>query len=336
MTKIIYILILTASSTLIAYLYVLANDGFGRGDVAPFAVYTVILSALSLLLIRLYNKLFERVHFVVGFILCVVFSTIQTRVFILLLWLVFGPWKGAISFPFQLIWITGIGLANLYLLTTSESKFNFRHLITVTGIIGLSILTFKLVNKGKDALAEHQNYDIICLIHRPNDTELTKTEDLLKFGLTNEEANTVLEQGLTGTFWADKFFRVSESKMISTDYPNYDFDEMEETPGADIEFMFGNELDSTINLNSNKLIIIMNHPLKESFELDEPLNSSMILIQDLTGDNFTEIHLGEDKNSKKITINGTDFRSFPYSTPILLDLKGRTEFRLHGFQWMNK
>lgn len=336
MKKIIYVLILTASSTLIAYLYVLSNDGFGKGDVTPFAVYTLILSTLSLLLIKLYNKAFERVHFVVGFILSVVFTTIQTVIFVLLLWFVFGPWIGAISFPFQIIWIVGVGLANLYLLTTSESRFNIRHLLFVTGIVGISVLTIKLVDRGKDALAEQQNYDIICLVHRPTDTDQSSVEDLMRLGLTDVEASTILEQNLTGTFWTDKFFRVSESKMISTDYPNYDFDEMEETPGSDIEFMFGNKLDPTIGLNSNKLIIIMNHPLKESFELAEPLNSSMILIQDLTGDNLKEIHLGDDKNSKKIIIKGTDFRSFPYSTPLILDLKGRTEFRLHGFQWMNK
>jgi hypothetical protein len=40
----------------------------------------------------------------------------------------------------------------------------------------------------------------------------------------------------------------------------------------------------------------------------------MILIQDLNGDNFKEIHLGEDKNSKKVTIKGTDFRAFPCSS----------------------
>lgn len=331
-----YILILTASSTLIAFLYVISNDGFGKGDVTPFAVYTLILSTLSLLLIRPYNKVFEKVHSVIGFILSVVFSTIQTVIFILLLWFVFGPWIGAISFPFQISWIAGVGLANLYLLTTSESRFNVQHLLFVTGIFGFSVLTIQLVNKGKDSLAEQQNYDIICLVHRPADTQQSSIEDLIKFGLTDTEATTILAQNLTGTFWTDKFFRVSESKMISTDYPNYDFDEIEATPGADIEFMFGNKLDSSINLNSNKLIIIMNHPLKESFELDEPLNSSMILIQDLTRDSFKEFHLGEDKNSKKILIKETDFRSFPYSTPIFIDLKGRSEFRLHGFQWIKK
>ena len=336
MKKIIYILILTASSTLTAYLYVLFNDGFGKGDVTPFAVYTLILSTLSLLLIRLYNKAFGRVHFVLGFILSVLFTTIQTVIFVLLLWFVFGPWIGAISFPFQIIWIVGVGLANLYILTTSKSKFNIRHLLFVTGIVGISVLTIKLVDRGKDALAEQQNYDIICLVHRPSDTDQSSVDDLMRFGLTELESSKILEQNLSGTFWTDKFFRVSESKMISTDYPNYDFDEMEETPGVDIEFMFGNKLDPTISLNPNKLIIIMNHPLKVNFELAEPLNSSMILIQDLTGDNFTEIHLGDDKNSKKITIKGTDFRSFPYSTPIILDLKERGEFRLHGFQWLNK
>lgn len=279
---------------------------------------------------------FERVHFVVGFIFCVVFSTIQTILFILLLWLVFGPWIGAISFPFQIIWISGIGLANLYLLTTSESKFNFRHLLFVTGIVLFSILTFKLVNKGKDALAEQQNYDIICLVHTPNDSIQSNVDDLTKFGLTEEEASTILEQDLTGTFWTDKFFRVKDSQLLSTDFPDYNFDQFDNTPGAEIEFRFGNTLNSSINLNPTKIIIVMNHPLTEDYEFKESLNSSMILIQELTGNNFREIYFGEHKNSKKIIIRETDFRSFPYSTSLLLDLKGRSEFRLFGFQWLKK
>ena len=312
------------------------NDGFGRGDVAPFAVYSLILSTLSLPLIRLYNKVFERVHFVIGFVLCVVFSAIQTILFILLLWLVFGPWIGAISFPFQIVWVSGIGLANLYLLTTSQSKFNVRHLLIVTVIVGLSFLTFKLVNKGKGALAEQQNYDIICLVHSPSDSVKSNVNDLTKFGLTETEASTILKQDLTGTFWTDKFFRIKDSKLHSTDFPDYDFDLIESTPGSKIEFRFGNSLNSSISLNPTKIIIIMNHPLTEDYEFNESLNSSMILVQNLTGNNFKEIHLGDDRNSKTITIKETDFRSFPYSTSLLLDLKARTEFRLFGFQWLKK
>jgi hypothetical protein len=221
---------------------VLSNDGFGKGDVIPFAMQTLILSTLSLLLVRLFSKAFERVHFAIGFILSVIFSTGQTIIFILLLWFVFGPWIGAISFPFQICWIVGVGLANLYLLTISESKFNVRHLLIVTGIVGVSVLTVNMINIGKDILSKQQNYDIICLVHRPVDTEHPSIKDLVKFGLTDKEASIILEQKLTGTFWTDKFFRVSESRMISTDYPNYNFDEIEETPGADIEFIY--DLDS--------------------------------------------------------------------------------------------
>ncbi|MEY8022111.1 hypothetical protein AB8P51_14830 [Muriicola sp. SD30] len=204
------------------------------------------------------------------------------------------------------------------------------------GIAALLALSIQLYHQGKDALAKQQNYDLICLVHRPTDTIQSSIKDLTKFGLSEVEASKILEQNINGTFWTDKFFRVSESKMISTDYPKFDFDLMEDTPGAEIKFIFGNRLDSTANLSSNKIIIIMNHPLEENYEFNEPLNSSMILIQDLTGNSFKEIHLGEEVNSKLITIKKTDFRSFPYSTPLILDLKGRNEFRLHGFQWLEK
>ncbi|MGI9531155.1 hypothetical protein [Lutimonas sp.] len=211
-----------------------------------------------------------------------------------------------------------------------------RHLLIVVGITALSVLSVQLFSQTKDALAEQQDYDIICLVHRPTDTLQSSINELVKFGLTENEASTIHKQDISGTFWTDTFFRVSKSKMISTDFPNYNFDSRGDTPGGDIEFMFGNKLDSTMNLNSNKIIIIMNHPLEEGFEFNEPLNSSLILIQELNGNGFKSIPLGEEVNSKIITIKKTDFRSFPYSTSIMLDLKGRGEFRLHGFQWLKK
>ena len=80
----------------------------------------------------------------------------------------------------------------------------------------------------------------------------------------------------------------------------------------------------------------MNHPLTEPFEFMEPLNTSLIIIQDTIGNGFKEIRFSEKKNLKKITIQETDFRGFPYSTSIELNLKEHGEFNIHGFQWLKK
>jgi hypothetical protein len=110
---------------------------------------------------------------------------------------------------------------------------------------------------------------------------------------------------------------------------------MKNDPGAEIEFTFGNTLDSIPNKNP-KVIIIMNHPMDESFEFKEPVNSSLIAVQDVENDKWKINRLGEETNLKKIEIKKTNFRSFPYFTSIILNLKNHGEFRLHGFQWLSK
>jgi hypothetical protein len=62
----------------------------------------------------------------------------------------------------------------------------------------------------------------------------------------------------------------------------------------------------------------------------------MIIIQDSIGNGFKEIRFSEKKNLKKITIQETDFRGFPYSTSIELNLKEHGKFNIHGFQWLKK
>ena len=333
-TKIPYLLILISISTLISFLYVVSNDGFGKGDILPFAFNTTILAAISLLLVNLFKKLFSQVNLILGLILSVVISVIQTFLFILLIWFVFGPWIGAFSFPIHLCWLPGISLANLFILIQSGNKFSIKHLgitVLIALILTSSAYAFKI---SKDALAQEQDFDIICLVHSPEENN-TPIEKLSKYGLTKEERKAIKEIGIKGKLWTDKFFRISNSKLISTDFPSYDFDKMDDEPGAEIEFTFGNKLDSIPNKNP-KVIIIMNHPMEESFEFKEPINSSLIAIQNVENDQWIIKRLGEETNLKKIEIKKTDFRSFPYFTSIILNLKNRGEFRLHGFQWLSK
>jgi len=47
--RVIYILLLTITSGLVAWFYVVSNDGFGKGDIFPFTFYSFILSCFSIL-----------------------------------------------------------------------------------------------------------------------------------------------------------------------------------------------------------------------------------------------------------------------------------------------
>lgn len=317
-----------------AYSYVFSNDGFGKGDVLPFAIHTGVLSTISLLLFNPLNKLFKRVKIGWGIIFALLASIIQTIAFILIVWFIFGPWIGAYSFPIHICWLLGASLANFFLLIISDNPFNTKHFGLGIGILGVTILGMLIINEANDELATEQNYDIICLVHRPSD-KTPEIDDLTKFSLNQKEAKAIIDIGLQGSFWTDKYFRISGSKLISTDQPNYDFDSIEDTPGAEIEFLFGNELGNKMNENP-KIIIIMNHPMESDFEFKEPIDSSAIVYQHLTEDKFEVKYLGDKKNSKKITVKETDFRVFPYYTSIVVDLKERGEFRLHGFQWLEK
>lgn len=184
----------------------------------------------------------------------------------------------------------------------------------------------------KDRLSENQNFDIICLTWTPSD-KVPDLSSLTKFSLTKNEANDILNLGLKGTFWIDKYFRIENSKFISTDFPDFDFDNKDS--GSEINFMFGNKLDSVQN-ERKKVIIIMNHPQETSFSFKQPIDKSLIVVQSNTNDEF-EIHPDNfNKNIKQMTIEGTDFRSFPHWTSIKVELKGRNDFSIHGFQWMKR
>ncbi|ARV06526.1 hypothetical protein BTO04_07350 [Polaribacter sp. SA4-10] len=332
--KILYLSILTIVSTLVASSNVISNDGYGKGDIQAFAFYSLILSAISLLLVKIIKTIFSKVNAGIGLFLTIVYSILQSFLFILIMWLIFGPWIGAFSFPLHLCWLSGTLFANFYLLIISDNKFNNKHLGITIVTISLGLLIVFLFNKGKDQMAQEQNFDIVCLVHRPSDV-VPELKDLTKFSLTKNEAQSIIDLGLKGTFWTDKFFRISKSKLESTDYPDYDFDELENNPGANIEFTFGNKLDSLTN-NNQKVIIIMNHPQEDDFTFQEPFNTSIIAIQSIEKDEFELKKFGKETNSKNIIIRGTDFRGFPYSTPLILNLKNRGEFRLHGFQWIEK
>jgi len=333
-TKITYISIIVAASTLLAYVYVMNNEWFGKGDIVPFLIYSTIMAILSSSASNIYNNQISKFNAVFGFVAVLIISIVQTVIFTYLLWFVIGPWTGAISFPFQIFWLTAITLANLYLLVNSENKFGKKHFGISILISTILISLFYLANRIKDAKAQTQNFDIFCITHRLSD-KTPNIDELFKYNLTGEESKAIIETGIKGSFWTDKYFRIVNSKLISTDNPNYDYDQIESTPGSEIEFRFGNTLDSLTN-KRNKIILVMNHPIEKDFTFNEPLNSSMIAIQNIEDDTWEITRLNNETNSKKITVEKTNFSGFPYSTSIILDLKGRDEFSLHGFQWLER
>jgi len=114
MKKVFYVGFNVIIAVGLAAIWVSQNDGFGKGDISPFFFQTLVLSLLSLLMIKPLNWVFNKTNEILGLLLSLIISLVQTIVFILLLWFFIGPWIGAISFPFQLIWLTSISISNIY------------------------------------------------------------------------------------------------------------------------------------------------------------------------------------------------------------------------------
>jgi len=181
-TKITYILIIIAVSTVLAFGYVMNNEWFGKGDIIPFAIYSTILGILSSLLTNIYTKQISKLNSALGFIATLIISIVQTVIFTYLLWFVIGPWIGTISFPFQIFWFASITLANLYILVDSENKFGKKQFGFCILISTLLLSLFYLTNRIKDGMAQTQNFDIFCITHRPSDESPTINE-LTKYNL---------------------------------------------------------------------------------------------------------------------------------------------------------
>lgn len=331
--KIAYSLLATSISTLVAFFYVINNDWFGKGDIDGFACFTLVLSSLSLFLFTPSRKLYSRLSLILGILVALLLSVTQTIAFTTIVWLLLGPWIGAYSFPILWCWLAGTSAANCFVLLVSDNALNGKHVGMGAGIVCLAVGSIGSYNWLKDQVAVEQNFDIICLVHRPSNVT-AQVSDLTKYALTTSEAQAVLNLGLKGSFWTDTFFRVSGSKLVSTDYPTYDFDQRENDSGADLEFMFGNTLAQNLS-TSPKVIIIMNHPQKLPFSFKQPHKRSLIVYQHIQEDGFHLSGVEEDVTTKDFIIEGTNFRGFPYSTPLVIELKNRGKFDLHGFQWMS-
>lgn len=332
--KLAYVLIITVISTIAALLYVISNDWFGKGDIQGFAFFSFILASLSFFLFSPLKKLFSRFNIALGVAVTLIVSVLQTVIFTLVVWLLLGPWIGAYSFPIIWCWFAGIIVANFFILSVSENTFQLKHIRIGIGTVAVVVIGIVAYGEIKDRHAVEQNFDIVCLTYRPSEV-IPQIDDLTKYSLTPKEAQAILDLALRGTFWTDKFFRVSESKLVSTDFPVYDFDKTESNTGANLEFMFGNNLDSVVS-ERPKIIIIMNHPQEPSYSFKQPIDHSVIVYQSISEDKFELFQLGHNLNSKEVKIEGTNFNGFPYSTPLVLELKERGEFNLHGFQWLEK
>jgi len=315
---------------LVAVGFVAANDGFGKGDIKGFSFITLFLSVVSISLYGLLNKLFSRYNPTVSLLLTVLASVLQAILFLYTTWFVYGPWIGAFSFPIVYCWLAGTSLGNFYILVNSGGAFKIRHLAILTGLVTLALGSLYLVNFTRDRLSENQNFDIVCLTWTPSE-EIPEISDFTRFSLTESEAKDVLSLDLRGTFWSDKYFRIENSKFVSTDFPKYDFDNKDN--GSEIEFHFGNTLDSAKN-ERQKVIVIMNHPQEISFSFKQPIDKSLIVVQNKSNDEFRIYPDNIELNIKRMTIEETDFRSFPHWTSIKVELKGRADYSIHGFQWM--
>lgn len=329
--RLIYPIIIWIVSTLIAIFYVLKNDGFGKGDIQGFSILTLIFSIASFFLYRLFEKIFNRVNILVALTFAIVFTIIQAIIFIYTAWFIFGPWLGAFSFPIFKIWLIAIAIGNFYILTKSQNKFGIKHLL---GIIGSGIIVYGLIftyGSIQNIRTENQNFDLICLSWTPSD-KIPEISDLTKWSLTEKESKDIIDLGIKGSFWGQRYFRIENSELISTKFPNLPFKDNQEA----IQFTFGNDIDTTKTSERTKIIVIMNRPQETDFSFKQSANETMIVVQNQEKDGFKVYPEKTDSNIKKIKIQKTDFRSFPYWTQISIGLKSKNDFNANGFQWVDK
>lgn len=329
--RFVYPIIIWVISTLIAIFYVINNDGFGKGDIQGFSILSLIFSAISFLLYGLFNRLFGRVKIFISVVLVIVFSFLQATIFIYTAWFIFGPWLGAFSFPIFRIWLIALLIGNFYVLINSQNKFGFKHLF---GIVGAGVIIYGLIyfyNSIQNLRTENQTFDIICLTRTPSD-RIPEIKELMKWSLTEKEANDLINLGVKGSFWGERFFRIENSKIISTDNPDLSFEDKENS----IEFEFGNDIDTTKTNERPKVIIVMNHPQETDFTFEQPVSESVIVLQNQESDGFKIYPDKVDLNIKKIKIEKTDFRSLPHWTGLSVELKWENDFSVNGFQWMDR
>ena len=114
--------------------------------------------------------------------------------------------------------------------------------------------------------------------------------------------------------------------------PSLTFEDKENS----IEFEFGNDIDTTKTNERPKVIIVMNHPQEKDFTFEQPVNETVIVLQNNESDGFKIYPDNIDFNLKQIQIKKTDFRSFPYWTELSVELKWKNDFSVNGFQWMDR
>lgn len=301
------------------------------GDIQGFSILTLIFSIGSFFLYRLFEKIFNRFQILVALILAIVFTVVQAIIFLYTAWFIFGPWLGAFSFPIFQIWLIAIAIGNFYILTISKNKFGIKHLL---GIIGSGIIVYGLIftyGSIQNLRTENQNFDLICLSWTPSD-RVPEISDLTKWSLTEKESQDIIELGIKGSFWGQRFFRIENSELISTKFPNLSFKDNQEA----IPFTFGNDIDTTKTNKRTKIIVIMNRPQETDFSFKQSDNETMIIVQNKEKDGFKVYPEKTVSNIQEIKIQQTDFRSFPYWTRILVGLKSKDDFYGNGFQWMDK
>lgn len=329
--RLIYPAIIWIVSTLIAVFYVINNDGFGRGDIQEFSILTLIFSVASFFLYGLFEKIYKRVHILVAFILTIAFTFVQAIIFIYTAWFIFGPWLDAFSFPIFRIWLIAIGIGNFYVLTNSENKFGLKHLL---GVVGVGIVVYALTvfyGSIQNLRTEIQNFDIICLSWTPSD-KVPQTSELTKWSLTEKEATDIIDLGIKGDFWGQRYFRVEDSEIISLENQDLSFEDKQNS----ILFTFGKDIDTFKTNERPKVIIIMNRPQEEDFIFEQSVNETIIVLQNEKEDGFTVYPDKYAFNIKKIRIEKTDFKSFPYWTRFFIELKEKDDYSVNGFQWVDR
>lgn len=186
-------LVCLAVSGLFAVGYVLAQGGFGAGDLTAVLVWTVPLALLLGLLARLSRPLWARFHPLLAWLLAAFLGLGAGLIWTLGAAMLIGPWFGAFSVPVLFCWAGG-GLSGLVAGSALHVPHGRRHL----GALLLPIALFLAAGYPPvtAALTKSEQTQLVFLHHDPGPGQLSVEDPHDR--LTPADLDLLRASGLTG------------------------------------------------------------------------------------------------------------------------------------------
>lgn len=184
-------------ASLMVFIISLARqEGYGRGDMGAFIIWTIMYSLLMggivVLLFLILSKLSKFIQYIFLVIIGLCLGFIWTFIVALLL----GPWFGAFSIPVLACWTAGSLSSTIFIAGFSESvtyrfhisKIVFVILVSITLSIGFKPLMAIIIND--------QKLTLVVLKWTPSDS--LKINNPFSDSMNEEEKNLIMSSGIKG------------------------------------------------------------------------------------------------------------------------------------------